>query len=516
MRAFKGILLTGTAILALVACSSDKGPGEIGSLDDIVVRNHGEKAAMPPPGAEPVKQVKIDEAATEGDTSAPSAAEMIAAEDTGGKQSVEQTAAAAQEAQEKAMAADAAVIEAEAATAAPAPAVEAESAQDDAQAQQTASADTAPGMNWNQPRRITTPDEADALVKEQMAQSAPPPADAAAATTAPTPSAPPAEDVAAASQTSAPAASATPAEPKIPVTDPAHYTQDPNAPYSPAAARAAAAAQTGTPSDAAAPTAATASAEAAPQPMALAKVDGPLPIDPALLQSKDPATIKSLQKTLADAGFYKGALNGEMNSDTLNAYVKYQTAAQANAAPASSAAAPAPAEAQPVFPPHETAAHEAPATPVMAEPAVQAEANAAPTPVMDQAAPDMNEAPPPAIRQRPRVSRRTPAPLPPVEPTQVPTPVFGEPPAAPTPDVQPAPAAAPATTATFDASASVTDPAVISAAQQALAAKGLYTGPINGMVDAATLNAVIRYQSANNLTPGLLNTETLKSLGVVK
>lgn len=517
MRSFKGFLLTGTAILALVACSSDKGPGEIGTVDDIVVRNHGEKVAVPPPGAEPVKEVKIAEAATEGNTAAPSAAEMIAAEDTGGKKTVEQTAAAAQEAQEKTIAqtqeqaADAAVAHAEqVADAEPVQVAQAAAAA-------PVQADTAPGMNWNQPRRIETPEDADKLVEEQMAQSAPPAA-AAAPATAPAPAAPPSADVAATTAAPAPAQAASPAAaPKIPVTAPENYTQDPDAPYSPAAARAAAAAQTGTPSDApAAPAAAPTPvmAEPAPQPLALAKGDGQMPLDPALLQSKDPATIKSLQKTLADAGFYKGALNGEMNSDTLNAYVKYQTAAQANVA-AQTPAAPAPVPAEPAV--------TAP-TPVPTAPSMTQDATAAPTPVMDQApmqmmtpaTPDMNEAAPPVMRQRAAVSRRTPQELPPVAPIVPKTPVFPE--AVPAPSVQHAPAPTPvqAAPATFGANVSVNDPAVISAAQKALAAKGLYTGPVNGMADADTLNAVIRYQSANNLAPGLLNVETLQSLGVVK
>lgn len=40
-RILKSSLLIGTAILSLSACAGDKGPGAIGSKDDIVVRNHG-------------------------------------------------------------------------------------------------------------------------------------------------------------------------------------------------------------------------------------------------------------------------------------------------------------------------------------------------------------------------------------------------------------------------------------------------------------------------------------------
>lgn len=529
MRSFKGILLTGTAILALVACSSDKGPGKIGSIDDIVVRNAGEKSALPPPGAEPVKQVQINPAATEGDTAAPSAAEVIAAEDTGTKQTVEQAAAAAQAAQKNviadahdaaqtAVAHPQALAEQAASNAADVAAPVVAAAENAGTTATTAAAtaaatvpDTAPGVNWNQPRRIASQEEADALVEEQMAQSAPPAADvlaaASAPATAPAPLAPPAADVV--------HAQATPTAPKIPVTAPENYTQDPNAPYSPAAARAAAAAQTGTPVDAPAPaSAASAPTQAAPVPMTLARVDGAMPLDPAVLQAKDPASVRSLQKTLADAGFYKGALNGEMNSDTLNAYVKYQSAAQASQAAAAPAPAPAPT---PVAPAPAPPPAEIAPTPVME----QMPAQAAPE-MLTQDAPGMSSTAPAPLSQRRAVSRRTPAPLPAVEPYHAaPSHAQGNMTAAPAPSVAPAQVATPsapapaAAPAAFGANVSMSDPAVISAAQRALAAKGLYTGAMNGTVDANTLNALVRYQASNGLTPGMLNIETLKSLGVV-
>ena len=40
-RLVRSSLLLGVAVLSLAACSSSKGPGEIGSKDDIVVRNNG-------------------------------------------------------------------------------------------------------------------------------------------------------------------------------------------------------------------------------------------------------------------------------------------------------------------------------------------------------------------------------------------------------------------------------------------------------------------------------------------
>jgi len=60
------------------------------------------------------------------------------------------------------------------------------------------------------------------------------------------------------------------------------------------------------------------------------------------------------------------------------------------------------------------------------------------------------------------------------------------------------------------------DPSIIRAAQTALAAKGAYTGAATGTVDAAFLNALVVYQSQNNLPVGALNEETLRNLGVVQ
>ena len=40
-RVFRSSLLLGVAVLSLAACSSSKGPGDLGSKDDIVVRNNG-------------------------------------------------------------------------------------------------------------------------------------------------------------------------------------------------------------------------------------------------------------------------------------------------------------------------------------------------------------------------------------------------------------------------------------------------------------------------------------------
>lgn len=62
----------------------------------------------------------------------------------------------------------------------------------------------------------------------------------------------------------------------------------------------------------------------------------------------------------------------------------------------------------------------------------------------------------------------------------------------------------------------LSDPSIIRSAQAALAAKGGYTGPQSGAVDAEFLNALTKYQGANGLPMGGLNEPTLKALGVIE
>lgn len=415
MHAFKRILLTGTAVLALGACSSD-GPGEIGSLDDIVVRNAGDKAAPPPPSAEPIKEVKMSEpleqatqdaveaADATGTENGPSAAEVIAAPDTAAE-----TAAGEAQAQEQAMKDQANEQMAQAA----APAVE-----------------QAPDIAWNHAQRVE-PQTAPAANVEAHVDS-----------DAHMPSEPPIEDQQAAEQ---PMSAQEPtlleqAEAyKAPAVEPAPMAATPAQDAAPAAPQA--------------------------ETMQLTRVEGPVPFDPMILQSKDPAKIKALQKALKDDGYYNGPLNGEMTSDTLNAYVKYQTAANKNVGMQPAAPAPTP-------------------TPV-------------PAPVMEQAAEQPME---PAPSERPvMVSRAAPKPLP-----------------ATNADVASSASAPTASASSFTAAnVSMNDPAVISAAQQALTAAGFYNGPVTGKIDTMLLNALSQYQSSKGLTPGGLNLDTLKSLGVV-
>jgi hypothetical protein len=60
------------------------------------------------------------------------------------------------------------------------------------------------------------------------------------------------------------------------------------------------------------------------------------------------------------------------------------------------------------------------------------------------------------------------------------------------------------------------DPAIIKAAQSAMKAKGGYSGAENGELSSEFLNALSKYQSDNKLTPGGINVETLRHLGVVE
>jgi hypothetical protein len=446
MRAFKAILLTGTAVLALAACSSDKGPGEIGSIDDIVIRNAGDKNAPPPPSSDPIKEVKLtaepaEASATTADAATPSADEVIAAADTGkprppkaaeATEAMAQEAAAKEDVLEQKAVAEAEKVGEEVAD----KTIANEPVQDQPKANDVA---------WNQTERAiaTPPVRDDASIAEHV-PAEPPVADQFAAQEA---------------QTSMAAAQAD--------------------------------------TKAAAPTAPVASGDA--PAMVLTSQSGPMPLDPAVLQSKDPAAITALQKTLKSAGYYKGPLNGTMTSDTLNGYVKYQTAAKASGAPVT-AAAPV---AAPVTAPTSTPAPLAPsqvATPV----AAPAPAPVAPTPVI---APTPTPSAPSALI----VSRRAPEPLPPAGAMK--SVARAESVAAATQAAAPVAAAA---ATNFKASGvSLSDPAVISAAQAELAAKGLYTGTPTGTLDTATLNALSRFQGSNGLVPGGLNLETLKLLGVV-
>jgi hypothetical protein len=58
-------------------------------------------------------------------------------------------------------------------------------------------------------------------------------------------------------------------------------------------------------------------------------------------------------------------------------------------------------------------------------------------------------------------------------------------------------------------------PDLISTLQRALEARGLYRGPINGVMDLPTRRAVRRYQNNNGLPSGLLSIQTARGLGLL-
>ena len=56
----------------------------------------------------------------------------------------------------------------------------------------------------------------------------------------------------------------------------------------------------------------------------------------------------------------------------------------------------------------------------------------------------------------------------------------------------------------------------IATLQRALDARGLYRGPISGVMDVRTLRAVRRYQSSQGLPSGLLSMQAARGLGLLK
>lgn len=59
-----------------------------------------------------------------------------------------------------------------------------------------------------------------------------------------------------------------------------------------------------------------------------------------------------------------------------------------------------------------------------------------------------------------------------------------------------------------------TDPPFIATLQRALAARALYSGPVNGLYDARTRAAVRRYQRAQGLDSGILSLAAARQLGL--
>lgn len=271
-KQFHAFLLIGVSFVSLSACSGDKGPGVIGSKDDIVVVNKGIPGAQQP--AQGMKAEGEDFTSTVEQAQAAPAPEVAAAEEL-----------------------------------TPAPAAE--------EAQQTVEESTAPtgqSLPTSQPvaeqtvaappqqPQTPTPSAAASAVPStdntSVSTSAPSPVSetsSAVTTPAPTPSQAPAPVTAQdpAASTPAPAPAPAPvADKKIP------YPLDPNAPYSPKA-MAAAAAAAGTP-------------VVAPE------------ISPSGVNLNDPAIIRSVQAKMAEQKLFVGPQTGMMSADLMNAVAQYQ------------------------------------------------------------------------------------------------------------------------------------------------------------------------------------------------
>lgn len=119
-------------------------------------------------------------------------------------------------------------------------------------------------------------------------------------------------------------------------------------------------------------------------------------------------------------------------------------------------------------------------------------------------APD-GEIRPDAQSMTPAVAAPAPAPVPsPASPAAPSAPAVQEQAPVPTP-AAPAPGGAP-----------VMDQVLIQKAQTILTQQGYYTGPVDGEMSTAMMNALSRYQAVNHLTPGAMTVETAKHMGLIQ
>ncbi|HEU4837976.1 MAG TPA: peptidoglycan-binding protein [Micavibrio sp.] len=330
IRFSKSALLLGAALAVLSACSGTKGPGEIGTKEDIVVRNNGlpgsKDAKAPPPNADFSSSVEQ--------------AEAISAPAVETAQPLPDSSPAVEDAAQKVAEANAPLPSAAATTPVTTPTTEGNRinqvvpqtpVQDAANipapaafaAPATPAAAPAPTASETvpvQPYAAATP-AADPAVSPSEAIPVQP---YAAATTpaanpavAPAPAQPavspssiyPAADYAAAGVTPpdtapvAPASAPAPVAPEpspnayVPVPAGTAYPLDPNAPYSPKAMAAA--------------TTATAATPAAP-------------VSANTVNYSDPAIIRAAQTALKAKGAYTGEATGSVDAAFLNALVMYQ------------------------------------------------------------------------------------------------------------------------------------------------------------------------------------------------
>ena len=268
-NSLKSVLFLSVAVLSLGACSSDKGPGAIGSKNDIVVLNKGIAGAkMPEPfTADAANGPKIDgedfSATVEQAEAAPVA-------------DVTEPEAVAAPVEELPQTADA-IPEQQVQVAVPAESPEPQKTQETME--QSVVESPAPENTTTATQESIYP--AEDYPKEEIQQ---------AEQTQPAPEPTPAPIVAQ-------------PEPAAPLTAPTPsnvpYPLDPNAPYSPKAVAAAAAAA-GTP------------------------VTTPA-LSPSGINLNDPAIIRSVQAALAAKTLYVGPQTGIMDANLMNSIVRYQT-----------------------------------------------------------------------------------------------------------------------------------------------------------------------------------------------
>lgn len=416
MRFSQSLLLASVAVLALPSCSSAKGPGEIGTTNDIVVRNYGDAPAQPsaatltaPEGS--AEAMLQQEAGTPPDMMAARTGDAVPAD----------VAAQAQQAQDQA-----AQLQAQAQdTAAQVQAGQTQMQQQAALAQQQAQAAAVSGME-----AVPAPAVEPQSLAEQATQTMP------------------AQDMAAAAQDAV----------RPPVATAGVISPDVNAGLE---------------------------TRAAPQ------VDQP----GAVIADVNAPTVNQAADQFQQKGTAQAAAEALQNPPTpSNAIVDGRAAPRGpnvNTQAVDSAPAPAPAAA--VAAPSAAAPATAYAARTSLRPTAEDIANGGMRVVTTndgqqvekpyQAAPAQQAAP--------------------VAPATAPAPATQTAPSAPAP-------------VAMHNGAPVMDKAMIAKAQGVLAQQGLYTGPADGVMSTATLNALSRYQSANQLTPGAMTVETAKHMGLVQ
>ena len=266
MNSVKGYLLIGVAALALTACSNDKGPGAIGSRDDIVVRNAGADRAPPPPAPDAVTEVEMSDTAA---ADKPSLAETIGDAAEGAAENVKEVAEEVADSVSDAVAPE--TQKAEEATAAntemkDAPAMEEKVATNDA------------------PQSIEPPKESKQVMEDDSMSKKP-------TTMSRVSMISPEEDKAAEDKPAEVAPAEETAAAMAPAEDKPAMKDEPKA-----------------------------------EVMADEKAAPTAEVSMDVLESGDLAKIKAMQQVMKDDGLYSGPIDGLSNAQTLNALIRYQAA----------------------------------------------------------------------------------------------------------------------------------------------------------------------------------------------